>query len=1138
MRVAITVHQFCLHTYVVLFVLLSATAAHAYEFNFQKEIIGVETGLPQSTVRGITQDRHGLMYFATDDGVSQYNGVTHRRIHTGTDQDRNLFSFSDVCHLNDFLIAPSFDGGFLIYSVLTEDSTEHYLSELFNATAGTQVVDCESDAKTGLVWLVTEKGLFSIRPNSVTEVDVVGTYWLSNEGFPNHRINRVVKHRNMLYLATNKGMLLYDFGQLVSLPLENLGEVNVKDILFESDEFLWVLLEHGVAKYQLEDLTWRLKDMPLLHKLNRELLPEKNSRVYITDKGDIWVSTETKGMFVLSTTTNKLLHLHRNSNDYQIPDNHIVSIFQSKDGVVWLGSWLSGVIKLKFPMPGINRITEFKLADKSVEVPSIRSIFQDEKDNWWIGTDSDGILVADSLAGTFQQFDRDADVNLPSDSIRTFYQLSDGRMLVGTENGLGYFDPSSGYQVLTDATTPAVVDSLKADSNISNKVAMLANRSQVQSDVEGDPNQTVSQSLVVGSRIRSVLEDKAKRLWIGTYDRGLFYYSFHENRFYHVPLLGNGIYDKVSLLTSDNPNQLWVATDNAGMFVIDLNRMVITEHFHAEKRARLRAPGNSVWSLLKDNDRELWLGTYGQGLGRLNLTTKIFDYFDVSSGLPNDVIYSILPDEQNHLWMSTNRGIARFDRDTFNVASYFKVHGLPHDEFNSGAYFRSKLGSLLFGTVKGIVHLSPKKLNDNQPSYEALIDDILVNGISIHDKQADAEVRGFYFKPTLVEVGNNFQKLQFSFATNEYRELALNEFRFRLLGFEDQWQYVESSNRNISYSNLSPGDYRLELQVKSTNGIWSTVATTVDIQLLPPWYASGWAYVGYVLLFISVLLGSIELFNRYRRRNSEMLQRLHYMVEHRTQELKSKNEQLEQLNSELQNANEKLEKVSMTDALTGLGNRRMLYQFLERDIGDVNRAYISLDSNFENLKEVQNHDLLIFLIDIDHFKDINDQYGHAVGDKLLIEISQILTKISREGDLVIRYGGEEFLLLMRDTSRSEGDYIAQRLLDSFRSHKFRVNQDSNIIITCSVGYAPYPFSSFYPSQLLPEQVIQIADLCLYTAKSSGRDCSVGLVGHYSEKEVTISEVMNEPELLIKNGLLDIYSSLDFAKLKWQSKEQV
>ncbi|NVK87070.1 MAG: diguanylate cyclase [Gammaproteobacteria bacterium] len=1105
----------------------------AYEFKYQKHMIGVESGLPQSTVRAILQDPHGLMYFATDDGVSQFNGFTHRRLQAKLGKERNLFSFSDLCYWQGHIIAPSFDGGFLVHAIATEASQEFYLSNLFSPRAGTQVIGCVSDEKSTKVWMITDRGLFSIQPSVSESITVLDAHWLAEEGYPEHSINAIEKHRNLLYIATNKGMLLFDFGQLVTLPLPNVSQQSIKAMAFESNEWLWVLLEDRVARFRMQDLSWRESNSPLIIELNRRLSTEKASEIFVNESDTIWVATETKGIFIADERLQKIYHLHRNSKTQQISDNHIASIYQSNDGIIWLGTWLSGVVQLKFSVSGIQTISRFRVQDQHqpIDVPSIRAIYQDAQQRWWIGTDSDGILTAEGLAGPYQQFNRNSGVNLPSDSIRTFYQLSSGELVIGTEDGVGYFDRESGYQVITNEQTQAAVLPIATERNINSKIALVASKGQQSTAVDAQLTETS-----VGNRIRSIYQDQYQRLWIGTYDKGLFFQTADKKNIFHVPLLGQGLIDKVSLLYSDDNNRLWIATDNAGLFVIELNELKIIEHFHTELRPRLRAPGNSIWSLYQSKNKDVWMGTYGHGLGRLNYQTKIFDYINVESGLPNDVIYAIISDNQDSLWMSTNRGLAQLNLTTNSIASYFKVHGLPHDEFNSGAYFKSINGLIYFGTLKGIVQVNPELLLKSQENYRAYIDDIIINGESIHNEIEYAHTDGYFFAPERIVIEGDFQKLQLSFATNEYRELSLNKFRFRLLGFESQWQEVESSNRNISYSNLSPGDYRLELQVKSTNGLWSPATTMVDLQVNPPWFASGWAYIGYVILIFSLVLGCLEIFNRYRKRNSEMLQRLHYMVEHRTQELKSKNEQLELLNSELQVANEKLEKVSMTDALTGLGNRRMLYQFLERDIGDVNRAYIGLNPSFDNLKEVQAHDLLIFLIDIDHFKDINDQYGHAIGDRLLIEISQILSKVSREGDLVIRYGGEEFLLLLRDTSRSEGDYIAQRLLDSFRSHKFKVNQEVNIMITCSVGFAPYPFSSYYPSQLLPEQVIQIADLCLYSAKASGRDCSVGLIGHYSEEEVTISEVMNAPERLVDNGLLEISSSIEKTSLVWQSKE--
>jgi diguanylate cyclase (GGDEF)-like protein len=137
-------------------------------------------------------------------------------------------------------------------------------------------------------------------------------------------------------------------------------------------------------------------------------------------------------------------------------------------------------------------------------------------------------------------------------------------------------------------------------------------------------------------------------------------------------------------------------------------------------------------------------------------------------------------------------------------------------------------------------------------------------------------------------------------------------------------------------------------------------------------------------------------------------------------------------------------------------------------------------------------DLTFFVLDVDFFKSVNDAYGHAAGDQLLIQLSGLLTKICRESDCVVRWGGEEFLIVSRFAARDEAPMMAERIRASIEKYNFVLQDGSTLKKTCSIGFASFPFVSKSPTALSWEQVIDVADRALYAAKKSGRNRSVGL----------------------------------------------
>lgn len=195
------------------------------------------------------------------------------------------------------------------------------------------------------------------------------------------------------------------------------------------------------------------------------------------------------------------------------------------------------------------------------------------------------------------------------------------------------------------------------------------------------------------------------------------------------------------------------------------------------------------------------------------------------------------------------------------------------------------------------------------------------------------------------------------------------------------------------------------------------------------------------------------------------------------------------LESELANANRELLDASLTDVLTGVRNRRFFTSSIESDVQQVSRSFISNPS-----PEVRNRDLVFYLIDIDHFKKVNDQFGHKVGDQVLVEIARRINSAARLSDAVIRWGGEEFLLLSRYTDRKEAHILANRILDSVGSKPYREEvTHTDLQITCSIGWAAFPWKETEPKLLPHEQVLLLADYALYQAKGSGRNRAVGLL---------------------------------------------
>lgn len=313
--------------------------------------------------------------------------------------------------------------------------------------------------------------------------------------------------------------------------------------------------------------------------------------------------------------------------------------------------------------------------------------------------------------------------------------------------------------------------------------------------------------------------------------------------------------------------------------------------------------------------------------------------------------------------------------------------------------------------------------------------------------------------------------LRFEFAAPRFLDSEANRFQVRLEGLDGGWS-TWSDEAYRDYTNLHEGDYRFRVRARD---VYGTIGAEADFAftVLPPWYRTWWAW----LLWSATAMLTVALAIRWRlaamrRRNRELAA----LVERRTAELKT--------------ANSALAEQTITDPLTGLRNRRYLHDHMQQDVAAARRQH--QDRHGRAATPAHAGDLLFLMVDIDHFKEVNDTWGHAAGDRVLVQLCEILRGTVRETDTPVRWGGEEFLIVARFAQPDAGPQFAERIRTAVAGHAFDLGEGRILRRSCSIGFASYPFYGEAPDQLNWEQVVSIADECLYAAKRNGRNAWVGV----------------------------------------------
>jgi diguanylate cyclase (GGDEF)-like protein len=472
-------------------------------------------------------------------------------------------------------------------------------------------------------------------------------------------------------------------------------------------------------------------------------------------------------------------------------------------------------------------------------------------------------------------------------------------------------------------------------------------------------------------------------------------------------------------------------------------------------------PSDLVRCLYRDGEGALWVGTYGGGIARL--AGGRISAWDMRDGLYTDVAYGITEDAAGNLWVGSNRGVYRVSRHDLEARSlrtgrrlrcrsFGEADGMASAECNGGdpAVARDLDGRLYFPTVRGVAFVDPARLITPSPP-EARIESALVEGRPLAPGAP-------------AEIPSGAKRFEFRYAALNLRSSKVTEFRYRLDGFDEQW-VAAGPRRAAFYTNIPPGSYTFRV-VAGIDGTFGRSESTFAFRLARVWWQTWWAQLTLALALAGLAALGVHLRTRALERDRRSLEAA---VASRSAELAA--------------ANRELEEVAVTDPLTKAKNRRYFDMAIEGELElAVRRA--------EAPGPRTNRDVVLYIVDLDHFKEVNDTWGHHAGDLVLVETARRLHGALRKTDFLVRWGGEEFLVLARASDRRKAQTQAERMLFVIGDVPFEV-EGKAISRTCSIGWAPFPWLEDLPKNVAFEDVVGLADRALYEAKASGRNRAIG-----------------------------------------------
>jgi diguanylate cyclase (GGDEF)-like protein len=653
----------------------------------------------------------------------------------------------------------------------------------------------------------------------------------------------------------------------------------------------------------------------------------------------------------------------------------------------------------------------------------LSALFVDREGSVWIGVAGHGLShwVGQDRWEAYTAAD-----GLSNDIVWTSLRDRSGRLWVGTESGLDYI-PAGG----TSARSWTGVQTTRAASLAESADGGIWLGSAAGSLVRIDPKTLAGRAWKMPEVYR-ILSDGEHRLWVAT-NVGLYVVDTAARN--HTPrLVADAAFPhpgkRFRGLSLDSANRLWAASDE-GLFRLDGNGW---------KRIDPGLPGVIPSLIAADRQGNLWASGAFPGVMRLRIAGDrvVESEHIVSPRLLSEQVVSLAVDHRGWIWVGQDAGLTVYDGRSWR--SFTHDDGLIWNDIDSNGLAEDTDGSLWIGTSGGLSHLlKPQAVLAITPlapvfSQIAFGSNAIVNGAHI-PWSAGA--------------------LAISIAPLSLRDAHHIRIRYRLLGLETEW--METGNTSIRYPHLEPGTYRFQSVMTDGTGGAASPMEEISFRITSRWWQSGALRLGLVLLAcFGVVLAwrwSIHLLMRQK-------QQLELAVRQRT-------ETLNREKAELLHAHEQMRQLAEHDDLTGVWNHRII---VERLRGEVDR---SLRDGMP---------LSVILVDLDHFKHINDTFGHPSGDLVLKEIGALLLRSVRSYDWVGRYGGEEFLLVLQGSSFVSARIRAEQLRMAVQAARV-VDDKTAIQVTASFGVA-----SGLPSDY--ETLIQAADTALYEAKNHGRNCVI------------------------------------------------
>lgn len=779
-------------------------------------------GLAHNSVTSIIQDKNGLMWIGTRGGLNRFDGYTFKAC-----KNKN----------NEF--------GYI----------------------GNNIINHMVEDKNGMLWIASGKGVFKYDPYKEIFIPL--------KEAPLVYINDILTdHQNNIFFLANRKLYQYLQQENKIIDLKT----NAHCLALGDQDILWLGNDDGqILKYNIRDKSitkTRIIDLktPANFRSISKICPTKNNElligcfkkglksynsktgrirslplhnssnidIYVRDitearDNEYWVATES-GIYIYNTTTNTSLNLRKQIGDpYSLADNAVYTVTRDRQGGMWAGTFFGGLnyyskenarFRKYYPLAGTN----------SISGSAVREICPDYKGNLWIGTEDAGFNKFNPKTEIFTNYTstgKKEDVSYPNihGLLAVDHQLYIGPFLHGME--------------IMDMNTGVIKD----------RFALIGDKKDQTSDFVLSIYMTRDSTLLVGT---------------GYNGSGLFTYDRKHKKFARVPHIPYNSY--VFDIREDQQGNIWTGSISGGAYYYHPKTGAHGNIRFGNTTGNKTSPEFPVYGILEDSDRALWFTTAGGGMYRVSPDKKHIKKFSTNNGLPSNILFRMLEDDSKHLWISSLKGLIRFDMRTEKFEVYTQANGLITDQFNYNSAYKDPSGKMYFGSVQGMIAFDPKAFGQKETASPTYITGFQVNNQEIMPDTEDSPLSKSILHTDTIILPHDQNNFSIEFAALNYASPEVTRYEYLMHGLDENRTYL-SSNRKAYFTDLSAGDYTFIVQAKSNTGSWTGKERHLFIRILPSFWKSYTAFFGYLFILITALFLITRYYHLYlQRRNENKLQ--------------------------------------------------------------------------------------------------------------------------------------------------------------------------------------------------------------------------------------------------------------------------